>query len=213
VPTYFRVSAQGGSAIYRARLKRGVDIAGALVLLILFGPLMVWIAIAIKIDSSGPVMFRQTRIGRGGRNFQILKFRTMVVGAHDHWHALAQAYGIDGLFKLADDPRITRVGHFLRRHALDELPQLWNVVRGDMSLVGPRPLVVEEERMIAAPKRGMRRLTTPGLTGPWQVLAGERVPLDEMLALEDRYVRGWSLRTDLKLLLLTVPFVVRGAGL
>ena len=128
-------------------VKRAMDIALAVIGLVLVSPLLIGIAIAIKLDSRGPVLFRQLRVGRGGELFEMLKFRTMVSGAHERREELRHLNESDGLFKIASDPRITRVGGWLRKLSLDELPQLWNVVRGDMSLVGPRPLVIEEDRV------------------------------------------------------------------
>ncbi len=150
-------------------LKRAFDLAGAIPLTILFAPVMALAALLIKLDSRGPVFFRQTRVGRGGDHFSIFKFRTMVDGADAMKHELAEHNEADGLFKIADDPRITRVGKWLRRSCLDELPQLFNVLRGEMSLVGPRPLVVNEDERIKGLDRNRLHLT-PGMTGPWQIL-------------------------------------------
>jgi lipopolysaccharide/colanic/teichoic acid biosynthesis glycosyltransferase len=177
-------------------------------------PLMIVIAMAIKFDGGGPVIFRQRRVGRHGRDFQMLKFRTMIPEADALKQALRhrnEAHG--GLFKIAEDPRVTRVGRFLRRSALDELPQLMNVLKGEMSLVGPRPLVVEEDRRIEGWRR--RRLELmPGMTGPWQILGGDaRASLAQMVVIDHLYLAEWSLWKDVKILLRTVPHVVGRRGL
>jgi exopolysaccharide biosynthesis polyprenyl glycosylphosphotransferase len=192
--------------------KRALDLIGAGVLLLLLSPLFALIALAIKRDSPGPVFFRQTRVGRDGTAFQIFKFRTMSHDAESRKDALRERNEADGLFKIADDPRITRVGRFLRRTSLDELPQLLNVLRHEMSLVGPRPLVVDEDARILGWDR--RRLhLTPGMTGHWQILGSSRIPLQEMVKIDYRYVASWSLWNDVKLLLRTVPYVLARRGL
>ncbi len=195
------------------RVKRALDLLGATLGLLALAPLIVVIAAAIKLDGRGGVLYRQLRVGRHGKRFGMLKFRTMVPGADAMKDALRrhnEARG--GLFKIADDPRVTRVGRWLRRSALDELPQLVNVLKGEMSLVGPRPLVVEEDERIAGWRR--RRLELmPGMTGPWQILGPARASLGEMVAIDYRYVADWSLWTDMKILLRTVPHVVGRRGL
>ncbi len=195
------------------RVKRALDLLGASLGLLAVLPLAVAIAAAIKLDGGGPVFFRQLRVGRHGRRFQMLKFRTMVPEADALKDALRhrnEARG--GLFKIAEDPRVTRVGRFLRRSALDELPQLLNIIKGEMSLVGPRPLVIEEDERIAGWRR--RRLELmPGMTGPWQILGPARAPLGEMVAIDCLYVADWSLWKDLKILLRTVPHVLGRRGL
>jgi exopolysaccharide biosynthesis polyprenyl glycosylphosphotransferase len=196
-----------------AALKRALDIlAASMGLLSLSVPLMV-IAIAIKLDSRGPVFFRQLRVGRYGKRFRMLKFRTMVDGADAMKDSLRHRNEAqEGLFKIAEDPRVTRVGRLLRKSALDELPQLLNVLRGEMSLVGPRPLVLEEDQRVQGWHR--RRLElTPGMTGPWQILGPARVPLSEMVAIDYLYVANWSLWSDVKILLRTIPHVVGRHGL
>lgn len=194
-------------------LKRSFDLLGALFGLLVIAPLLIAFAIAIKLDSKGPVLFRQLRVGRHGRRFYMLKFRTMVQGADEMKESL-RAYNEaqEGLFKIASDPRVTRMGRLLRASALDELPQLLNIVKGEMSLVGPRPLVIEEDERIEGWHR--RRLELmPGMTGPWQILGPARVPLKEMVALDYLYVANWSLWIDLKILLRTVPHVLGRRGL
>jgi lipopolysaccharide/colanic/teichoic acid biosynthesis glycosyltransferase len=194
-------------------VKRALDLAAASVGLLAVLPLMIAIAVAIKLDGHGPVLFRQVRVGRHGRRFQMLKFRTMIPEADALKESLRHRNEVrGGLFKIARDPRVTRVGGFLRRSALDELPQLLNVLRGEMSLVGPRPLVVEEDERIEGWHR--RRLElTPGMTGPWQILGPARASLGEMVAIDYRYVADWSLWKDVKILLRTVPHVFGRRGL
>lgn len=196
-----------------ALVKRLFDLLGALIGLIAMAPLMLLFALSIKLNSRGPVFFLQRRVGRHGRRFYMLKFRTMVDGADELKDQLRDRNEAqEGLFKIAADPRVTRVGGLLRKTALDELPQLLNIVKGEMSLVGPRPLVVEEDERIAGWNR--RRLELmPGITGPWQILGPARVPLKEMVALDYLYVANWSLWADVKLLLRTVPHVVGRRGL
>jgi exopolysaccharide biosynthesis polyprenyl glycosylphosphotransferase len=194
-------------------IKRLFDVVGALVALVLLAPLFAALALLVKLTSNGPVFFRQERVGRGGRMFGLLKFRSMVADAEERKAELAEHnQAAAGFFKIADDPRITRVGRFLRHTNLDELPQLLNVLRGEMSLVGPRPLIPQEDERVVGWHR--RRLElTPGITGHWQVLGSSRVPLDEMVAIDYLYVANWSLWTDLKLLLRTIPHVLTGRGL
>ncbi len=195
------------------RAKRALDVLGATLGLLAVAPLMLAVAVAIKLDGEGTVFYRQRRVGRHGRHFQMLKFRTMVPGAEAMKDALRgrnEAGG--GLFKIAEDPRITRVGRFLRSSALDELPQLLNILKGEMSLVGPRPLVLDEDERVAGLHR--RRLELlPGMTGPWQILGPARAPLEEMVVIDARYVADWSLWKDLAILLRTVPHVVGRRGL
>jgi lipopolysaccharide/colanic/teichoic acid biosynthesis glycosyltransferase len=172
---------------------------------------MAVIAAVIKLTSPGPVLFRQTRVGRDGHTFEMLKYRSMYEGADARKRELLPRNEADGLFKIADDPRITRVGRFLRRTSLDELPQLFNVLRGQMSLVGPRPLVLDEDRRVEGWYR--RRLyLTPGMTGDWQVFGAARIPLREMVTIDYLYVSNWSLWADIKILLRTIPCVVGRRG-
>lgn len=196
-----------------AAFKRAFDLLGASLGLLAVSPLMIVTAIAIKIDSRGPVFFRQMRVGRYGSRFEMIKFRTMVPNAEELKDSLRHRNEAkEGLFKIAEDPRITRVGRLLRKSALDELPQLLNIVRGEMSLVGPRPLVVDEDQRVEGWHR--RRLElTPGMTGPWQILGPSRVPLKEMVAIDYLYVANWSLWSDVKILLRTVPHVLARRGL
>jgi exopolysaccharide biosynthesis polyprenyl glycosylphosphotransferase len=196
-----------------AAFKRTFDLIGASLGLLAVSPLLAVIAVAIKLDSRGPVFFGQQRVGRHGHRFQMLKFRTMVPDAEALKDSLRHRNEAqEGLFKIAEDPRVTRVGRLLRQSALDELPQLWNIVRGEMSLVGPRPLVIDEDERIAGWHR--RRLELmPGMTGPWQILGPARVPLREMVAIDYLYVANWSLWSDIKILLRTIPHVLGRHGL
>jgi exopolysaccharide biosynthesis polyprenyl glycosylphosphotransferase len=193
-------------------VKRAMDIAGSLLALVALAPAMIAIAVVIKATSRGPVLFRQTRVGRGGRRFSMLKFRTMVDGADALKPRLAERNEAEGLFKIADDPRVTRVGRFLRCTSIDELPQLVNVLRGEMSLVGPRPLVVEEDSKIEGPHRRRLQLT-PGMTGEWQILGSARIPLHEMVKIDYLYVTNWSPWGDLKILARTVLYVFSARGM
>jgi exopolysaccharide biosynthesis polyprenyl glycosylphosphotransferase len=189
-------------------LKRGFDLVGATLTLLVMAPLMAVVVLAIRLDSRGPALFRQTRIGRRGEPFQMLKFRTMTVSADrekDELTSLNEAKS--GLFKISDDPRVTRVGRFLRRTSLDELPQLFNLLKGEMSLVGPRPLIHEEDERILGWRRGRLDLV-PGITGPWQLLGPHRVSLDEMVKIDYIYVGRWSVWTDIKILLRTILHAV-----
>lgn len=196
-----------------AAVKRAFDLVGASVGLLAVLPLLLAISLAIKLDSRGPVFFRQLRVGRRGKRFHVFKFRTMVPDAEQLKHSLRDYNEAqEGLFKIADDPRITGVGRFLRKSALDELPQLFNILRGEMSLVGPRPLVIEEDERIEGWHRQRLELL-PGMTGHWQILGPARVPLREMVAIDYLYVANWSLWTDVKILLRTVPHVIWRRGL
>jgi exopolysaccharide biosynthesis polyprenyl glycosylphosphotransferase len=196
-----------------AVVKRSFDLLGATLGLVAVSPLLAAIAVAIKLDSRGPVFFRQLRVGQHGERFYMLKFRTMVPDAEALKDGLRhRTEAQDGLFKIADDPRVTRVGRFLRKSALDELPQLFNILKGEMSLVGPRPLVIEEDQRVEGWHR--RRLELmPGMTGHWQILGPARVPLAEMVAIDYLYVANWSLWKDVKILLRTVPHVLCRRGL
>jgi len=195
-------------------LKRTFDIVASGAGLLVISPILAAAAVAIKLDSRGPVFFRQARQGRGGREFRIVKFRTMVADAEAQRLAMAHLNQMEGggpLFKMADDPRITRVGAFLRKWSIDELPQLWNVLRGEMSLVGPRPFVVHESEQITG--WASRRLeTTPGITGLWQVLGRNDIPFEEMVKLDYVYVTNWSLWWDIKILVQTLPTVLKRQG-
>jgi exopolysaccharide biosynthesis polyprenyl glycosylphosphotransferase len=188
-------------------LKRAFDLLATSVGFLVLGPVIAVLAAAVRLDSRGPVFFRQVRVGRDGRHFRMVKFRSMVVDAEQQKERLRSLNEVgDGMFKISDDPRVTRVGRFLRRTSLDELPQILNVLRGEMSLVGPRPLVTDEDAQVQGLDRSRLHLT-PGMTGPWQVL-GTRVPMQEMVGLDYLYVANWSLWLDLKLLLHTIRHVL-----
>lgn len=194
-------------------LKRVMDVAAALVGLGVLAPLLLLIAIAIKLESRGPVFFKQRRIGRWGTQFEMIKFRSMVKDAEqskDNLRSRNEAEG--GLFKITADPRITRVGRILRQTSLDELPQLFNVLRSDMSLVGPRPLVPDEDALIEGWQR-WRLAVKPGMTGLWQIYGSARIPMNEMLKIDYLYGANWSLWLDLKVLLRTLPYVLLRRGL
>ena len=186
--------------------KRVLDIAVATVLLIALLPVMLAIAIAIKLDSRGPVLFVQPRTGRGGNLFRLLKFRSMRVGSP----VLVRADG--AIVKGPHDSRVTRVGRVLRRFSLDEAPQLFNVLRGDMSMVGPRPLVIAEQKALSQDWQARRADLRPGLTGPWQVSGRSHIPFQDMIKLDYQYVAGWSLARDVEILLATFPAVLTGRG-
>ena len=192
-------------------VKRAFDLAGATILIAAAVPVMAIIAIAIRLDTPGPVLFRQLRVGRDGRYFHMLKFRSMVADADRRKAELLHLNETEGLFKITEDPRITRVGRWLRRSSLDELPQLFNVWRGEMSLVGPRPLVLDEDAQVQGLDRARLHLT-PGMTGPWQVLGSTRVPMREMVVIDYLYAGNWSLWSDMKILLRTIPHMLSGRG-
>ena len=192
-------------------LKRAFDATASALALAALAPFLIAIAVAIRLDSRGPVLFRQPRVGQRGAHFEILKFRSMIEGADDRKPEMVHLNESPDLFKIADDPRVTRVGRFLRRWSLDELPQLFNVLRGDMSLVGPRPLVIDEDEMIRGFYRTRLELR-PGITGQWQVLGSWRVPFEDMVTLDYLYVANWSLWADIGLLWRTVPYVLGRRG-
>jgi exopolysaccharide biosynthesis polyprenyl glycosylphosphotransferase len=189
-------------------LKRTFDVVVTMLLGVVLGPLLLAIALAVKLGSPGPVLFRQTRVGRHGRRFQMLKFRTMVTDAEARKRELLEHNEAPPpLFKIAHDPRTTRLGRFLRRFSLDELPQLLNVLRGDMGLVGPRPLVIEEDRLFSGWQR-QRHEVAPGVTGPWQILGSSRVPMSDMVTIDYLYCANWSLWLDAKIIARTIPYVL-----
>ncbi len=198
---------------WQGYIKRAIDVAGALAGIIIFSPFWLLIIILIKLDSRGPMFYRQERLGKGGRPFEIFKFRSMVVGADEMLPELAEFNEMDGpIFKIKKDPRITHVGRLLRKFSIDEFPQLINVLKGDMSLVGPRPPIPEEVEEYE--RWQMKRLTVPqGVTGLWQVSGRNLLTFEEMVRLDIYYIENWSLWLDLKLLLKTIPVVVlmRGA--
>jgi lipopolysaccharide/colanic/teichoic acid biosynthesis glycosyltransferase len=201
----------------RSLAKRTMDIVGALGGLVLLSWLLAVVSLLIRLNSPGPILFRQRRTGLGGREFWCWKFRTMVPDAEQRLRDLEARNESAGgvLFKIKDDPRVTALGRFLRRTSLDELPQLWNILVGEMSLVGPRPLQIRDcKNLEAADPEGYRlRLTaTPGLTGPWQVGGRSNVDSGQMLRLDLNYVETWSIATDLQILVKTVGVVLAGRG-
>lgn len=199
-------------SLIQLRIKRALDVVGAAAGLILSAPLFALAALAIRTTSPGPVLFRQERCGQNGRRFVMLKFRSMYVGAEDELEELRDANEMDGpVFKLREDPRVTPVGRLLRRYSIDELPQLWNVLRGEMSIVGPRPPVPPEVRQYA--DFDMRRLSMrPGLTCLWQVSGRNRIGFAEWVKLDLQYIDHWSLGLDLLIILRTIPAVLSGKG-
>ena len=195
--------------------KRVLDLVGATVGLILLSPIMAVIAFLIRYDSQGPALFRQRRLGRRGQPFWIYKFRTMRADAELHLSELEaineSAHGV--LFKLRDDPRVTRLGHFLRRTNFDELPQLWNVLRGEMSLVGPRPFQMRDSERLRAldPAAFTQRLEfLPGLTGAWQVGRISSTDSEHLLEFDLDYVQNWSLKRDMRIMYRTVFILIAG---
>jgi len=194
--------------------KRALDVVGSTLLIALFSPLMIAIAIAIKLESRGPVFFRQLRAGRRRSSFRLIKFRSMYVDADQRKNELESLNeATDGvMFKIREDPRVTRVGRFIRRYSLDELPQLFNVLRGEMSLVGPRPLIFPETDALDEHWHLRRLELRPGLTGPWQIYGRSQSPFQEMVRFDYQYVAGWSLARDIEILLATLPAVFSGRG-
>jgi lipopolysaccharide/colanic/teichoic acid biosynthesis glycosyltransferase len=193
--------------------KRLLDIVGSLGLLIALSPVMLVIAILVPLTSPGPVIYAQRRIGKGGHPFTMYKFRSMERDAHElrHLHAHRNRHTTGPVFKVPDDPRVTRVGRVIRRLSLDELPQLLNVLRGNMSLVGPRPALPEEFDLCNEEVR-QRTLVAPGLTCIWQVSGRSDVDFLRWVDMDLEYIRTWTLRLDLQLLLRTIPAVFRGSG-
>jgi lipopolysaccharide/colanic/teichoic acid biosynthesis glycosyltransferase len=204
-------------------IKRMLDIVASLALLLMLAPLFLWVAIAVRLTSPGPILFRQTRLGKMGKPFKMLKFRTMYVNAGENPHVefiswfIRESQGTqtpakDQLFKLTNDPRVTPVGRILRKTSIDELPQLWNVLIGQMSLVGPRPPLPYEFEQYRAWHRRRLLEAEPGITGLWQVTGRSRTTFEEMVRLDLRYARTQSLWTDLRILLKTPRAVVSGKG-
>jgi exopolysaccharide biosynthesis polyprenyl glycosylphosphotransferase len=189
-----------------------LDMTVAAAAIIALTPLMLFVALAIRLDSPGPVLFRQSRCGRGAKLFTFLKFRGMVADAEARLPALLALNEATGpLFKMRDDPRITRVGRVIRRTSLDELPQLWNVLRGEMSLVGPRPPLPSEVDNYS-PWQRRRLQVLPGITGPWQVSGRSDIGFDDMVRLDVDYIENWSLFKDISILLRTVLVVLTTKG-
>jgi exopolysaccharide biosynthesis polyprenyl glycosylphosphotransferase len=194
--------------------KRVLDVLGSLALLTVLSPVLIAAAVAIKLESRGPVFFRQPRAGRGNSSFKLIKFRSMYVDAEERkaeMETLNEA-GDGVMFKIREDPRVTKVGRFIRRFSIDELPQLFNVLKGEMSLVGPRPLIFPETAALDENWHLRRLELRPGLTGPWQVYGRSQSPFQEMVRFDYQYVAGWSLARDIELLLATLPAVLSGRG-
>lgn len=221
-PPAVRRNGTGGTRSLTARLaKRLLDLTVAAICLLVVSPLLVAAAVAIRLDTPGPALFRQIRLGKDRRPFVLCKFRTMYAGCPDDVHRqyvtklLTEDQtpdgGLDGVFKLAQDDRITRVGRLLRRTSIDELPQLINVIRGDMSLVGPRPALAWEAQMFGAVYSG-RFTVPPGLTGLWQVSGRNRLTMKQGLELDIEYVRSQNFALDLWILVKTIPVVLSTRG-
>ena len=203
----------------RSATKRSMDVLGAVVGLVMLAPVLLVVATAVRLGSTGPILFRQPRVGLGGRTFLCLKFRTMVVDAERRLSDLEARNESAGgvLFKIKDDPRVTRLGRLLRKTSLDELPQLWNVLVGEMSLIGPRPLQLRDSSRLEAkePRGYARRLAVaPGISGPWQVAGRSTIAAEGMLDLDLDYVENWTIATDVDLLVktLAVVFTTKGAS-
>jgi lipopolysaccharide/colanic/teichoic acid biosynthesis glycosyltransferase len=194
-------------------LKRLLDILGSLAGIILLLPVFIFTALAIVVENPGPVFYSQTRVGHNGREFPFFKFRSMVVGADKMKDQLLEQNesGAGVIFKMKKDPRITRVGSFIRRFSIDELPQLLNVLKGDMSLVGPRPPIPREVAEYTLEDR-KRLHIKPGITCIWQVSGRSDIPFDQQVELDKQYILSKSLFTDIKILVLTVPAVLTGKG-
>ena len=208
----FSFSVHGHHSAWQLAAKRAVDLLGALATLIVTAPLWIATAIAIKLDSPGPVFFAQRRCGRHGQTFPFLKFRTMVTDAESRKRELAGLNEKSGpVFKMANDPRVTRVGRILRKYSIDELPQLLNVLAGHMSLVGPRPPVPGEVEKYELDHRG-RLSMRPGITCLWQVSGRNQIEFEDWVKLDLEYVERWSLLLDLQILLATGPAVISGRG-
>jgi exopolysaccharide biosynthesis polyprenyl glycosylphosphotransferase len=201
-------------ASWQSLAKHALDVVGASLLLALFSPFMLGAALLIKLTSRGPVLFRQERAGLNGKPFVMMKFRSMMTDAEQHKHELAVLNEMTGpVFKLSNDPRVTPIGRFIRKYSIDEFPQLVNVVRGEMSLVGPRPLPVDEVRRFDDLAHRRRLSVKPGLTCLWQVSGRNDVhDFTDWVRLDLEYIDNWSLWLDLKILCRTIPVVLLGTG-
>ena len=201
-----------GRLVFEAA-KRGIDIVGSIVGLTISLPVILIAAIGVKLTDGGPILFCQSRVGRGGRVFNIYKFRSMVVDAEDLKFDLMDhnEHSDDRTFKIMNDPRITRIGHILRRLSIDEFPQFWNVLRGDMSLVGPRPSLPSEV-VLYQPSNFERLSVKPGITCIWQVSGRSKLAFEEQLKLDIKYIRSRCLLLDLWIMLKTLPVVILGEG-
>ena len=194
------------------KARRVIDVLGSAAALIILSPLLAIVALLIKLTSRGPVLFTQGRVGRDGIEFDLLKFRSMVDGAGEHRCELIDLNEVDGpVFKMRNDPRITPIGYLMRRASIDELPQLWNVLRGEMSLVGPRPPLPAEVEAYG-PWERQRLVVKPGITCIWQVSGRSDLDFETWVSMDIEYIESWSLWLDLKLLARTVPAVLSGEG-
>ncbi|MGM1032033.1 MAG: sugar transferase [Bacillota bacterium] len=206
---YLLTSNQVNADLSYLRIKRLIDFIGSLIGLILLSPLFLVVAILIKIeDPKGSVFFKQVRVGKDETEFQMYKFRSMVIGAEDRLQELLELNEISGaMFKMKDDPRITKIGKFIRRTSIDELPQLWNVLKGEMSLVGPRPPLLREVKEYSVYDK-QRLLVTPGCTGVWQISGRNSLSFYEMIELDIKYIKERSIKLDLLIMIKTisVPF-------
>lgn len=215
--TYLGLGALRDSRSVQSPVKRMMDLLGSSLGLFVLTPVLALVALAIRLDSKGPILFRQARMGLGGRTFTCLKFRTMVPDAEARLEALEARNESDGgvLFKIKDDPRVTTLGRMLRKSSLDELPQLWNVLVGEMSLIGPRPLQIRDSEKLEAkqPAGYARRLSvTPGISGPWQVAGRSEINADGMLKLDLDYIETWSVAKDVELIVKTMGVVLTTRG-
>jgi exopolysaccharide biosynthesis polyprenyl glycosylphosphotransferase len=194
-------------------VKRIIDLIGSAALLVALAPLFALVALLIKLDSPGPIFFAQERVGYNKRRFKVLKFRTMVVEAEQQQQMLEHLNEVEGpVFKIRKDPRITRIGAFLRRFSIDELPQLINVLKGEMSLVGPRPLPVRDVARIDVSAHKRRFSIKPGITCLWQVNGRSHIGFEDWVRLDLEYIDTWSLGLDFRILLKTIPVVLKGSG-
>jgi len=210
---YFKRASWAGVVQGAYLVKRIFDIIIAAILLVLLIPVFVGVAIAIRLEDPGPILFKQTRVGRWGELFTMWKFRSMFTDAEERKKELMEQNEMEGgvLFKMKDDPRITKVGRIIRKTSIDELPQLWNVLKGDMSLVGPRPPVpVEVDQYSLSDRRRLEVI--PGITCIWQISGRSDIPFDQQVELDVQYIESQSFWTDIKILIKTVPALLFGAG-
>jgi exopolysaccharide biosynthesis polyprenyl glycosylphosphotransferase len=207
--THYRGSHDG----WPGAIKRGIDILVSMAALSFLSPVMLMTAILIRLTSQGPVLFVQKRLGFNKRHFGVYKFRTMVIDAEKRMSELEHLNEVSGpVFKMKNDPRITPVGRFLRKTSIDELPQLWNVLKGDMSLVGPRPLPVRDYEGFSKDWQRRRFSVRPGITCLWQIKGRSSIPFEQWMELDLQYIDKWSLWLDLEILVRTIPAVLKGSG-
>lgn len=212
IPTAVTPYGLGVAPAWKLTIKRLIDITCALLLLLVTLPILLLTAIAVAVSTTGPVFYIQERVGRGGRTFRMVKFRSMFVDADARLPDIVYLNQKSGpIFKLDDDPRVTRIGRWIRKFSIDELPQLFNVLRGEMSMVGPRPPLPREVEEYS-PTQHQRLSVTPGLTCTWQVSGRSDVDFDEWVKLDIEYIRDWSLGLDLRLMLRTIPAIVTTKG-